>query len=50
MGIIKEPKGIDLIVKSESWTEEELADFREIMAQEKAKRKKKKDLQGEASK
>jgi hypothetical protein len=31
MGLIKEPKHIDLSTKSEPWTEQELADFRKIM-------------------
>ena len=31
MGVIKEPKNVDLSTKSEPWTELELADFRKIM-------------------
>jgi hypothetical protein len=31
MGLIKEPKHIDLSTKSEPWTEKELMDFRKIM-------------------
>jgi hypothetical protein len=31
MGLIKEPKNIDLSTKSEPWTEQELTDFRKIM-------------------
>ena len=31
MGLIKEPKNIDLSRKSEPWTEKELIDFRIIM-------------------
>jgi len=31
MGLIKEPKNVDLSTKSEPWTEEELFDFRKIM-------------------
>lgn len=31
MGLIKEPKNVDLSTKSEPWTERELADFRKIM-------------------
>ena len=31
MGLIREPKKVDLIVKSEPWTDKELADFRELM-------------------
>jgi hypothetical protein len=31
MGLIKEPKEVDLSTKSEPWTEEELIDFRKLM-------------------
>ena len=31
MGLIKEPKNLDLSKKSEPWTEQELVDFRKIM-------------------
>lgn len=31
MGLIKEPKNVDLSTKSEPWTEQELVDFRKIM-------------------
>ena len=37
MGLIKEPKNVDLSTKSEPWTEQELADFRKIMQRIKAK-------------
>lgn len=40
MGLIKEPKNIDLSTKSEPWTENELADFRILMQEIKAKNKK----------
>jgi hypothetical protein len=40
--MIKEPKNIDLTVKSEPWTEKELAEFREIMHSQKLKKRKKK--------
>lgn len=40
MGLIKEPKHVDMSMKSEPWTEEELADFRKLMEQFKAKNKK----------
>jgi hypothetical protein len=30
MGLIKEPKNVDLIVKSEPWSEKELKEFREL--------------------
>ncbi|MFN0187491.1 MAG: hypothetical protein ACKVQV_02185 [Bacteroidia bacterium] len=51
MGLIKEPKNIDLSTKSEPWTEEELADFRKIMHDIKAKNAKpKKPILGTKSK
>lgn len=37
MGLIKEPKNIEFSTKSEPWTEEELADFRQLMEKLKAK-------------
>ncbi len=37
MGLIKEPKDVDLSTKSEPWTEKELSDFRKIMREIKAK-------------
>jgi hypothetical protein len=37
MGLIKEPKNVDLSTKSEPWTEQELSDFREIMRRIKTK-------------
>ena len=40
MGLIKEPKNIDLSTKSEPWTENELADFRKLMQEIKAKNEK----------
>ena len=40
MGLIREPKNIDLSTKSEPWTENELADFRKLMQEIKAKNKK----------
>jgi hypothetical protein len=42
MGLIKEPKNIDLSTKSEPWTEQELVDFRKIMQAIKAKNAKRK--------
>lgn len=42
MGLIKEPKHIDLSTKSEPWTDEELIDFRKIMHDLKAKNAKRK--------
>ncbi len=41
MGLIKEPKNVDLSTKSEPWTEQELADFRKIMQEIKEKNSKK---------
>ncbi len=40
MGLIKESKKVDLIIKSEPWSEKELTEFRKIMKAQKAKRKK----------
>ena len=31
MKLAKEPKDVDLIIKSEPWTEKDLADFRDLM-------------------
>lgn len=31
MGLIREPKNVDFIIKSKPWTAEELRQFREIM-------------------
>jgi len=42
MGLIKEPKHVDLSIKSEPWTEQELADFRKIMQDIKTKNTKNK--------
>ncbi len=38
MGLIREPKNVDFIIKSEPWTNEELKKFREVMKQQKEKR------------
>ena len=43
MGLIKEPKNIDLSTKSEPWTEQELVDFRKIMQDIKQKNAKRKE-------
>lgn len=43
MGLIKEPKNVDLSTKSEPWTEKELADFRKLMQDIKAKNAKRKE-------
>jgi hypothetical protein len=37
MGLIREPKNVDFIIKSEPWTKEELKKFREIMKQQREK-------------
>lgn len=36
MAIIKEPKGIDFVVKSEPWTDKELKEFRKLMKMQKS--------------
>lgn len=36
MAIVKEPKGIDFVVKSEPWSDEELKDFRKLMKKQKS--------------
>jgi len=40
MGPIKEPKDIDSFIKSEPWTDKELADFRKLMKNLKEKNRK----------
>ena len=40
MGLIRESKKVDLVIKSEPWTDKELREFRDIMKSQKAKRKK----------
>jgi hypothetical protein len=40
MGLIKESKKVDLIIKSEPWSDKELKEFRKIIKAQKAKRKK----------
>ena len=42
MGLIKEPKNVDLSTKSEPWTEQELLEFRKIMQDIKTKNAKRK--------
>jgi len=37
MGLIREPKNVDFIIKSKPWTKEELKTFRAIMKQQRAK-------------
>lgn len=43
MGLIKEPRNVDLSTQSEPWSEQELADFRKIMQDIKAKNAKSKE-------
>lgn len=43
MGLIKEPKNVDLSTKSEPWTEQELSDFRVIMQNIKEKNAKRRE-------
>ena len=40
MGLIREPKNVDFIIKSEPWTKEELKQLREIMKRQKERRAK----------
>ncbi|MFO0479950.1 MAG: hypothetical protein ACK50L_14410 [Bacteroidota bacterium] len=42
MGLIKEPKNVDFTVQSKPWTDEELHDFRKLMAKLKSKNSAKK--------
>lgn len=44
MGLFKEPKDVDMSIKSEPWTEQELSDFRKLMQNIKAKNIKRKTL------
>ncbi|MBS1514010.1 MAG: hypothetical protein JSS63_03195 [Bacteroidetes bacterium] len=39
MALIKEPKNIDLNIKSKEWSEKDLKDFRAIMKKIKSKKK-----------
>jgi hypothetical protein len=43
MGLIKEPKNLDLSTKSEPWTGQELSDFRKIIQEIKAANAKRKE-------
>lgn len=36
MAIVKEPKGVDFVVKSEPWTDEELKEFKKLMKKQKS--------------
>lgn len=40
MGLIREPKNVDFIIKSEPWTREELKQFREIMKKQRERKAK----------
>jgi len=40
MGLLREPKDIDLIIKSQPWTEAELVEFRILMKKLKENKKK----------
>ena len=44
MKLAKEPKEVDFIIKSELWTETDLADFRNLIKEIKEKNKGKKTL------
>ncbi len=37
MGLIREPKNVDFIIKSEPWTKDELEMLRQIMKRQRAK-------------
>ncbi len=50
MGLIREPKNVDLSTKSEPWTKQELADFRKIMRDIKAKNVRRKQRGSKISK
>ena len=36
MAIVKEPKGVDFVVKSEPWSEKELKEFRKLIKKQKS--------------
>ncbi|MBL7845574.1 MAG: hypothetical protein JNK44_17050 [Cyclobacteriaceae bacterium] len=40
MGLIREPKNVDFIIKSKPWTKDELKQFREIMKKQRERRSK----------
>lgn len=42
MKLAKEPKEIDFVIKSEPWTEKDLADFSDLIKEIKSKNKRKK--------
>jgi hypothetical protein len=42
MKLAKEPKEVDLVIKSDPWSEKDLADFRVLIREIKSKNKRKK--------
>jgi hypothetical protein len=40
MGLIREPKNVDFLIKSEPWTKDELAKLREIMKKQRDRKAK----------
>jgi hypothetical protein len=44
MGLIKEPKNVDLTIKSKPWTEDELAELRAIIKKAKDAKKEKRKV------
>ena len=42
MAIVKEPKGVDFVVKSEPWTDKELKEFSKLIEKQKSELGKKK--------
>lgn len=40
MGLVREPKNVDFVVKSEPWTKEELKQFRDIMKKQREQKAK----------
>jgi hypothetical protein len=50
MGLIKEPKSIDLTINSKPWTKEELAEFRAIIQKRKEAKAKKNSKASKTSK
>ncbi len=47
MKLAKEPKEIDFVIKSEPWTEKDLADFSSLIKEIKSKNKRKKTSNAE---
>lgn len=44
MSIVKEPKGVDFVVKSEPWSDGELKEFRKLIKKQKSELGEKKRL------